>query len=113
MAGARNSGDWPEAGPGWELGAINLIVRFFPSPVSWFTRPLLPRLTNFKQLFKLNLSEISLQKSSLTSPGPAPPVRFGVRRGEVQKKNKTGTLQEQITSNEARRGSSQISELLH
>ena len=29
-----------------------------------------------------------------------------------RKKNKTGTLQEQITFNEARRGSSQISELL-
>ena len=31
----------------------------------------------------------------------------------VQKKNETGTLQAQITFNEARRGSSQISELLH
>ena len=30
-----------------------------------------------------------------------------------RKKNKTGTLQEQITFNEARRGRSQISELLH
>ena len=40
-------------------------------------------------------------------------VRSGVRVGEVQKKNKTGTLQEQITFNEARRGSNQISELLH
>ena len=40
-------------------------------------------------------------------------VRSGVRVGEVQKKNKTGTLQEQITFNEARRGSSQISELLN
>ena len=40
-------------------------------------------------------------------------VRYGVRVGEVQKKNETGTLQEQITFNEARRGSSQISELLH
>ena len=38
-------------------------------------------------------------------------VRSGVRVGEVQKKNKTNTLQEQITFNEARRGSSQISEL--
>ena len=37
----------------------------------------------------------------------------GVREGEVQKKNETGTLQEQITFNEARRGSSQISELQH
>ena len=37
----------------------------------------------------------------------------GVREGEVLKKNETGTLQEQITINEARRGSSQISELLH
>ena len=33
-------------------------------------------------------------------------------REEVQKKKETGTLQEQITFNEARRGSSQISELL-
>ena len=40
-------------------------------------------------------------------------VRYGVRVGEVQKKNETGTLQEQITFNEVRRGSSQISELLH
>ena len=40
-------------------------------------------------------------------------VRSGVRVGEVWKKNETGTLQEQITFNEARRGSSQISELLH
>ena len=32
--------------------------------------------------------------------------------GKVQKKNETGTLQEQITSNEMRRGSSQITELL-
>ena len=39
-------------------------------------------------------------------------VRSGVRVGEVQKKNETGTLREQITFNEARRGSSQISELL-
>ena len=37
----------------------------------------------------------------------------GVREGKVQKKNETGTLQEQITFKEARRGSSQISELLH
>ena len=36
-----------------------------------------------------------------------------LREGEVWKKNKTGTFQEQITFNEARRGSSQISELLH
>ena len=41
------------------------------------------------------------------------PVGYGVREGEVQKKNVTGTLQEQITFNEARRSSSQISELLH
>ena len=40
-------------------------------------------------------------------------VRYGVRVGEVQKKNEIGTLQEQITFNEARRGSNQISELLH
>ena len=40
-------------------------------------------------------------------------VRSGVRVGEVQKKNETGTLQDQITFNEASRGSSQISELLH
>ena len=39
-------------------------------------------------------------------------VRYGVRVGEVQKKNETGTLQEQITFNEARRGRSQISEQL-
>ena len=31
----------------------------------------------------------------------------------VQKKNETGILQEQITFNEVRRGSSQISELLY
>ena len=37
----------------------------------------------------------------------------GVREGEVRKKNETGTLEEQITFNEARRGSSQINELLH
>ena len=37
----------------------------------------------------------------------------GVREGEVWKKNKIGSLQEQITSNEMRRGSSQITELLH
>ena len=40
-------------------------------------------------------------------------MRSGVRVGKVQKKNKTGTLHEQITFNEARRGSSQISELVH
>ena len=40
-------------------------------------------------------------------------VRSGVRVGEVQKKNETGTLQEQITFNEVRRGSSQISKLLY
>ena len=40
-------------------------------------------------------------------------VGYGVRQGKVQKKNETGTLQEHITFNEARRGSSQISELLH
>ena len=33
--------------------------------------------------------------------------------GKVQKKNEIGTLQEQITFNEVRRGRSQISELLH
>ena len=32
---------------------------------------------------------------------------------KVQKKNETGILQEQVTFNEARRGSSQISERLH
>ena len=37
----------------------------------------------------------------------------GVREGEVREKKETGTLQEQITFNEARRGSSQIRELLH
>ena len=40
-------------------------------------------------------------------------VMYGVKENEVQKKNETGTLQEQITFNEVRRGSSQISELLH
>ena len=40
-------------------------------------------------------------------------VGYGVREGKVQKKKKTSTLQEQITFNEARRGSSQISEPLH
>ena len=40
-------------------------------------------------------------------------VRYGVRVGKIQKKNETGTLQEQITFNEAKRGNSQISELLH
>ena len=29
MAGAKNSGDRPEAGTGWELGVINLNVHFF------------------------------------------------------------------------------------
>ena len=47
-----------------------------------------------------------LRWSSVTS------VRYGVRVGKVQKNNETGTLQEQITFNEVRRGSSQISELL-
>ena len=37
---------------------------------------------------------------------------YAVREGEVQNKNETGTLQEQITFNEARRGNSQISALL-
>ena len=37
----------------------------------------------------------------------------GVRELEKARFRKTGTLQEQITFNEARRGSSQISELLH
>ena len=36
----------------------------------------------------------------------------GVREGEVQRKKESDALQEQITFNEARRGSSQISELL-
>ena len=36
----------------------------------------------------------------------------GVRESEVWRKNETYTLQEQITFNEARRGSSQMSELL-
>ena len=40
-------------------------------------------------------------------------VGYGVRKGKVQKKKKAGTLQEQTTFNEARRGSSQISEPLH
>ena len=40
-------------------------------------------------------------------------VGYGVREREVQRKNETGILQEQITFNEARRGSNQISELLH
>ena len=40
-------------------------------------------------------------------------VGSGVREGEVQQKNETGTLQEQVTFNEARKGSSQISELPH
>ena len=34
-------------------------------------------------------------------------------RVRVRRKKETGTFQEQITFNEARRGSSQISELLH
>ena len=40
-------------------------------------------------------------------------VGHGVREGEVQEKNETGPIQEQVTFNEVRRGSSQISELLH
>ena len=40
-------------------------------------------------------------------------VGKGVREGEVRKKNETGTLEEQITFDEARRGSSQVNELLH
>ena len=40
-------------------------------------------------------------------------VSKGVREGEVWKKNETGTLQQQITFSEARRGGSHISELLH
>ena len=40
-------------------------------------------------------------------------VRYGVRVGEAQKKNKTSILREQMTFNEVRRGSSQINELLH
>ena len=40
-------------------------------------------------------------------------VGYGVREREVQRKNETGILQEQITFNEARRGSNQISELLN
>ena len=39
-------------------------------------------------------------------------VGYRVREGKVQKK-KTSTLQEQISFNEVRRGSSQISEPLH
>ena len=35
-AGARNSGDRPEAGTGWELGVINLNVLFFFLPVRVF-----------------------------------------------------------------------------
>ena len=35
MAGARNSGDRPEAGTSWELDVINLDVHFF-LPVSEF-----------------------------------------------------------------------------
>ena len=52
------------------------------------------------------LGQIVSSLSVFTSEGK------GAREGEVQKKNETGTLQEQITFNEARRGSSQISELL-
>ena len=40
-------------------------------------------------------------------------VGYGGREREVQRKNETGILQEQITFNEARRGSNQISELLN
>jgi len=39
-------------------------------------------------------------------------VGYGVKESEVQIKNETGTLQEQITFNEVKRGSSQISELI-
>ena len=31
MAGARNSGNRPEAGTGWELSIMDLIVHFFPA----------------------------------------------------------------------------------
>lgn len=41
------------------------------------------------------------------------PVRYRVRVGKVQEKNETGTFQEQTAVNQARRGSSQMSELLH
>ena len=36
-----------------------------------------------------------------------------LEKARFRKKNQTGTLREQITFNEARRGSSQISELPH
>ena len=36
----------------------------------------------------------------------------GVRESEIWRKNETCTQQEQVTFNEARRGSSQMSELL-
>ena len=54
-----------------------------------------------------------LQKLPGTALASADTVGYGVREGKVQKKNKTetGTFQEQITLNEVRRGSSQISEL--
>ena len=55
-----------------------------------------------------------LQKLPGTALASADTIGYGVREGKVQKKNKTetGTFQEQITLNEVRRGSSQISELL-
>ena len=40
-------------------------------------------------------------------------VRELEKTREVREKKETGTLQEQITFDEARRGSSQIRELLH
>ena len=38
---------------------------------------------------------------------------YGVKESEIQKKKETSASQEQITFNKVRRGSSQISELLH
>ena len=54
-----------------------------------------------------------LWSPSQTPPGAAPCRVRELERARFGKKNETGTLQEQITFNGARRGSSQISERLH
>ena len=54
-----------------------------------------------------------LWSPSKTPPGTAPCRVRELEKARLGKKNQTGTLPEQITFNEARRGSSQISELLH
>ena len=93
-----------------EWVAISFLQEIFP------TQGLNPGLLHYRQtLYHLSHHEPQIQSWILQKTNKTGKAKCKVRELEKVRfrKRRTGTLQEQITFNEARRGSNQICELLH